>query len=526
MMELHPGRRYNIYMRSLRWIFLGIIIVTAIAVRFYRINEVPMGLNYDEASIAYNAWSISIWHRDEFANFLPLSFRSFGDYKPPLIIYLLALPDLLTGLWIGGVRVLSALSGVGSVLITYFIAGEIQSRLVKIHPSQWFKLIPTLLMALSPWSVTLSRVGFEQNTAFFLVNIGIYSLLRGLRQPKWLLYSTVPIAASLYTFHTAKIFWLGFLLLIGYLYRKELKHKLKWLKYALAGLALMMLPLAFDTFLGAGGARAATLIFFQDNHLTSVTNIGNEFFNNIGHQLSWQFWINGYDSVSLRHSVPHHGVVTWPEFGLLIIGFMGMWFILPKKNCWLMSGWFVMGLMPAILTHQTPHTLRSLFALTPTVIIVTLGLWGLLKAINRYLKIKGAIAGGILVGLSYGISVASYLNAYYTTYKIDSATAFQYGYQQVFADLPRWEQNTDKIVMTDTYGQPYIYALLYNAIRPQQFIFGALNKYEFRSIKWPESTPNRIYVGSPAEIPPSDPTVVETIKIPGTEQILWVIAKT
>ncbi|HET7745113.1 MAG TPA: hypothetical protein VFK76_10270, partial [Gaiellaceae bacterium] len=50
----------------------------------------PPGFHRDEASIAYNAYSISTSLRDEDGGLLPLFFRSFDDYKSPVYPYLLA----------------------------------------------------------------------------------------------------------------------------------------------------------------------------------------------------------------------------------------------------------------------------------------------------------------------------------------------------------------------------------------------------------------------------------------------------
>ena len=68
------------------WFGLMVVLILGAGVRFYRLGEVPHGYTYDEAGIIYDAWSISLWHRDQFAHFMPLSFQSFGDYKPPFLI--------------------------------------------------------------------------------------------------------------------------------------------------------------------------------------------------------------------------------------------------------------------------------------------------------------------------------------------------------------------------------------------------------------------------------------------------------
>jgi hypothetical protein len=78
-------------------------------VRFYKIGIIPMGYNWDETSITYNAWGIADWHRDEWAKLMPLTFRSFGDYKAPLTFYLLAVPFMVFGVIEPLIRIYSAI---------------------------------------------------------------------------------------------------------------------------------------------------------------------------------------------------------------------------------------------------------------------------------------------------------------------------------------------------------------------------------------------------------------------------------
>ena len=74
-----------------------LILLLAFILRFYKLGEVPPHLDWDEASNAYNAYSILKTGRDEYGDFLPLSNRSFDDYKPALYSYLAIPPITLFG---------------------------------------------------------------------------------------------------------------------------------------------------------------------------------------------------------------------------------------------------------------------------------------------------------------------------------------------------------------------------------------------------------------------------------------------
>ena len=100
---------------------LLLIIVTAAFLRFYQLGTNPPSLTWDEAAWGYNAYSIGIDGKDEFGRLLPHDYlESFGDFKPPMYVYLDAIPVKALGLNEFATRVPSALFGVLTVFFTYF----------------------------------------------------------------------------------------------------------------------------------------------------------------------------------------------------------------------------------------------------------------------------------------------------------------------------------------------------------------------------------------------------------------------
>ena len=65
-----------------------ILILLAAVLRLANLSHYPAGLNADEASIGYNAWSLINTGKDEHGVSWPLVFRSFDDYKPAVYFYL------------------------------------------------------------------------------------------------------------------------------------------------------------------------------------------------------------------------------------------------------------------------------------------------------------------------------------------------------------------------------------------------------------------------------------------------------
>ena len=104
-----------------RSVFL-LIIILAFILRFYKLGEIPVSLNWDEVSNAYNAYSILNTGRDEYGSFLPFANRSFDDYKPPLYMYLNTLTVGTLGLNALAARLPSAFFGFLSIPLIYFLA--------------------------------------------------------------------------------------------------------------------------------------------------------------------------------------------------------------------------------------------------------------------------------------------------------------------------------------------------------------------------------------------------------------------
>ena len=107
-------------------IILIFIVGLAFGLRFYNVWDNPPALSWDEVSIGYNAYSILKTGRDEHGRFLPIdTFVGYGDYKPPLAIYITVPFVALFGLNELAVRLPSVLFGTLTVLLTYFLVQEL-----------------------------------------------------------------------------------------------------------------------------------------------------------------------------------------------------------------------------------------------------------------------------------------------------------------------------------------------------------------------------------------------------------------
>ena len=102
-------------------IALIFIFALALFLRIYKLGSCPVGFLWDEAALGYNGYSILKTGRDEYGKFLPIIFKSFGDYKPGLYVYLTVPSIAIFGLTEFSTRLPAAIFGSLTVLLIYFL---------------------------------------------------------------------------------------------------------------------------------------------------------------------------------------------------------------------------------------------------------------------------------------------------------------------------------------------------------------------------------------------------------------------
>src|SRR3989344_4114010 len=103
-----------------KYVPLIFIVTLAFFLRIYKISNFPPGLYSDETTYGYNAYSLLKTGADEYGKVWPLTFKSFGDYKPPMTAWLTIPAIAAFGLNEFSVRLPAAIAGTLTVLIVYF----------------------------------------------------------------------------------------------------------------------------------------------------------------------------------------------------------------------------------------------------------------------------------------------------------------------------------------------------------------------------------------------------------------------
>jgi 4-amino-4-deoxy-L-arabinose transferase-like glycosyltransferase len=148
------------------WPF-AIVVAAVIAVYLMALGENPPGFNFDESSVAYNAYTIARDGRDEHGVRFPLFFEAFGEYKNPVYIYLLAGVFEIVDPGTRAARALSAVLGIATVLAIARLAWSVTR-------DRTIALIAMAAAAATPMIFEISRFVFE--AAMFPLAVALFLL--------------------------------------------------------------------------------------------------------------------------------------------------------------------------------------------------------------------------------------------------------------------------------------------------------------------------------------------------------------
>jgi 4-amino-4-deoxy-L-arabinose transferase-like glycosyltransferase len=459
------------------------ILVLAFSLRIYRVTEVPPSLNWDEVSIGYNAYSILKTGRDEWGEFMPLHFKSYGEYKLPVQIYASIPAIAIFGLNDFSIRLTPVIYGTLTVLLAFFIGMLLFNRNVGLFSS--------FLLAISPWHLQLTRASFEASFATFWISLGVTLFLLGLKTKRYLYFSLIAFLVSVYTYNSARVFTPLFIGLIFLLhYRFFLQHLKQTILLIALGVVLLA-PLVPFVLNGGAGARYKLVSITDDPGLVLRINEhrGNStlpaplprLIHNKVTYISFYFTVNYLAHFSPQFlfikGAPHHqhGVQGNGEFYIWEAPFMffGLLMLFQTKNKWryFLVGWVLLTYIPVSITQDSiPHALRSVISLPSYQLITGFGLWqaGLWwrkKYPGQSLQMIGSVSLVTIVLICFGY----YLYRYYVIYPIAYSRDWQYGNKQVVQYIQQNYSNYDMIVYSRTYGEPHMFTLFYLSYDPAQY---------------------------------------------------------
>lgn len=358
----------------------------------------------DELTMVYDSYSILKTGMDQTGESFPLTFK-MGAGRPAGYVYGTIPFVAIFGPTEWGVRSLSLFSGVGLIVLMYFLAKKLFTTKVGLWAS--------FLTSISMWDIYLSRAGFEAHFALFLAVFGVLMFLH----KKYILMSLF-WGITIFTYPTFKLTLpLLFLALIIFSNIRE-TFKNNQFKLSLLVLSVFALFSLNETFKGTSEVRFLDLNVFSDSNLQEavVQRINEQrtlselpeglkpyiynkplaytriLFENYIENLSPSFLFLRGDR-NPRVNPAEWGMLYLLELPLQLFGLYKL-ASQNKKNLWLILTWILIVPLATMLMGQT-HGLRNNLMLPAFILISAFALSSLSK---KWIRLSLFF---ILVQLSY-----------------------------------------------------------------------------------------------------------------------------
>lgn len=445
---------------------LVLICLLFLFTRLYKIAEIPSSVYWDEASIGYNAYSVLKTGKDEWGNFLPIHFRAFGEFKLPVYIYSVIPFISIFGLNELSVRLPAVLFSLGIIILTYLLAKKFSES-----ENESVGLLAAFIAAVSPWFFIFSRTGFEVTAGLMFYLLGILLFLHKI-DGKLLLLSVLSFILSAYSYNSFRIIS-PLTLLILVLVEKDsviylLKRSISWVILSFVILLLASWPI-FKLYVYDAG-----ILRFQAVGEVSVSTAVK---NYSAHFDPYFLFIQGDDN--LRHQQEGFGQLYFPELILIILGLANL--VRSKvRYRWLPVIIILLSPIPAAITKESPHALRSLSMVPFIHIISAVGVFYLTQFFKRRILIYTSLV------IIFLIFFSKYFINFIIIYPQKSVDYWQLNYKKIFTDPKIQLNGENKIYISDREGQPYIFALFYLQYDPQKFraevVRNTVDKWGFSTV--------------------------------------------
>ncbi|MGA3291899.1 MAG: glycosyltransferase family 39 protein [Candidatus Microgenomates bacterium] len=360
------------------WLILLGIVTLGFVIRVYKIQSLPM--YGDELTMVYDEYSILKTGMDATGQKFPLTFK-MGAGRPGGYIYFSVPFVAVFGPTLWGERTLSLLSGLGIIVLMYFLGKKLFNEKVGI--------IASLLTAVCPWDIYLSRAGFEAHFALFLALLGVVFFL----DKKYIGWA-IAWGLTIFTYPTFKltlplmliflVFWKGI--------KDIVKDKIFWI--GIVVLAVFGLIIGYQTFFAGSEQRFFSLNIFSDetiknNIIQTVDNdrnfatlpivfkdifinreieYGRLLLDNYVANLSPDFLFLRGDGQP-RDNPGEMGMLYLIDFPLLIAGLVLLWKD-ERKKFTLLLAWILITPL-ATMFFMNPHALRNDLMIPPLLVIIS-----------------------------------------------------------------------------------------------------------------------------------------------------------
>lgn len=454
---------------------LAVILAIGAALRVDRLAETPAGLFADEAAIAANAWAIGADGRDLAGARLPLysRLRSFevsdirGIVSQPVYQYASVPFVRLLGRTERAARLPAVGFGLLGIAAAFLLGAALLDRRVGIAAAA--------LLAIAPWHLHLSRVGFEAVSLPALLALAVGQILRGVDRPRSLSIGAALLALATYAYPVARVFAPLLCVGLALAYGRRLLSTRRALALAVALFCVLEIPNLVALAAGADRARLReTLLPWAElRHERAVAWLEERraehplaagvlddrralvpfvFAWNYAAYVSPRFLFLEGDP-NPRHHPTRLGALPVFYAPLLLVGVGALWLRRREPACQLLLWWLLTWPIPASMTVDAPHAIRAICALPAVEIAAALGFTTLAAPRVRGRGRALAQTAAAALAIAAVAETVAFLRWYHDGYRQRSAAAWQAGVGPALRELAhRRHEHPHTIVSGGIFG--------------------------------------------------------------------------
>jgi len=487
------ARRFKVKMEK-KYLLIPILLL-AFFLRLYKLSEFPVGFHIDEAQVGYNAYSLLKTAKDEFGNFLPHHLNVVNTGRPMGLFYLTAPSIAVFGLNEFAVRLPTAILGVLSIIVFYFLVNELfinglkwNSKLVNsLTRNKSIALTSSFLLAISPWHIIFSRSGIENMLELFNVLIGTLFLFSGLRKKRKsnFFFAYFFFLFAYFSYMASRVFVPLLLIGFGTIFFKNLKKKKLLKAFLFTSILYFIFPFGLFMFKSEaisrfkqvsvftnpgvqlqleeqiredGGIHPLVTRFFHNK----ILNHSFKFFENYQEYFTGKFLFS-FGGFPMRFRIPQMGVLYFFEPLFLLLGLLFLFKKRKKEHLFILFWLFTAPIAASLTIEDIPNFQRALLMIPALAVIVAVGILQVISFFKKLGCFKLCILG---ISLCYLYGLTFFLHQYFHHQKVHRPWYRNWEMKELVKEISEREDDYDKIVMTKNETEPYIFFLFYNKVEP------------------------------------------------------------
>lgn len=446
-----------------------LVILIALILRFWHLGAVPLGLDWDEVSNAYNGYSILKTGRDEFGQSFSILFRAYDGFVPPVLIYLNAVTAAIFGLSESASRLTNAILGVIAIPGVYLLVKEISDN-------KRLSLFSALFLAIMPWHIFYSRINILPSVPIVFTVYGAFFFFLGIRRLKFLLISSLLFILAIFSYFSAYVFTPLFALLLTLIYFSKLGLS----KTVIFTAPIVISSILILTVLPGSMNRFQGVSVFSDPDLIKVETLEAENEGSLGkivHNRRLVYiekFLEGYlayfrlDFLFGKGDAQDRMVVDGFGFGLMYLWslpflLVGIYYLVNRRpsGFQLFLGWLLLAPIPAAVALPQPSSTRVTLLMPALAIICAYGFYQLLKR-------STILARFFLILLI--LNFLLFTHQYFDHFPSEKAPNWFWGYRPLFDSLTGKDYVHKKVYFLfsqhDSLDQIHMFLLFYNKVDP------------------------------------------------------------